>query len=318
MGRFAPSPSGPLHAGSLLAALGSWLDARAYGGRWLVRIEDVDSQRCRPAWAQTQLAQLAALGLQPDAPVLWQSQRTAAYAQALHLLQARGLAYPCACSRADLDAALAAQGQARQRHSAAIYPGTCRLGLAGRPARVWRLDTQACTHYLATSPVQIAKTATKIIATETPAGALQVVWSDRRLGVQQQDVARAVGDFVLAHADGDWAYQLAVVVDDAAQGVSCVVRGADLADNTARQIVLQSALGLPPLHYLHLPLVCDARGEKLSKHSGAPALDTHSPAALAAALDAAALQLGLPARAATQGVPAALGAWVAQWAALWV
>jgi glutamyl-Q tRNA(Asp) synthetase len=285
VGRFAPSPTGPLHAGSLVAALASWLDARAQGGRWLLRIEDVDAPRCVPGADHEILRQLAALGLQPDAPPLWQSQRGTHYERALRQLQAQGDAYPCACSRKDIAAALAAAGTAHQRHHEWVYPGTCRHGLHGRPARAWRLRCGDDAH-----PLLIA-------------------WHDRRLGPQQQDVTHAVGDFVLQRADGLWAYQLAVVVDDAEQGVTDVVRGEDLADNTARQIHLQRRLGLPTPRYLHTPLVRDARGEKLSKQHGAPALDTTAPLA---ALQAAGVVLGLPALAG--GTP---GEWLAQAAAAW-
>ncbi|MFS2033084.1 tRNA glutamyl-Q(34) synthetase GluQRS [Polaromonas sp. CT11-55] len=263
-GRFAPSPTGPLHAGSLVAALASWLDARAQQGRWLVRIEDVDTPRCVPGADQIILEQLAQCGLLPDEPPLYQSQRGALYQQALDSLVARGLAYPCACTRQDIARALAASGQSRERHGELVYPGTCRGGLHGRPARAWRLDTQAGP------PID---------------------WQDRLLGPQSQDVAREVGDFVLKRADGLWAYQLAVVVDDAAQGVTDIVRGEDLADNTARQILLQRALGLPLPRYLHTPLVLGANGEKLSKQNGAQALDTSQPLAL---LRQAGAVLGLP------------------------
>ena len=252
-GRFAPSPTGPLHAGSLVAALASWLDARAHQGLWLVRIEDVDTPRCVPGADRLILEQLAQCGLVPDEPLVYQSQRGTLYQQALDSLITRGLAYPCACTRQDISRALAASGQARERHGELVYPGTCRNGLHGRTARAWRLDTQA--------------------------GSL-ITWQDRLLGPQSQNVAHGVGDFVLKRADGLWAYQLAVVVDDAAQGITDIVRGEDLADNTARQILLQRALGLPPPRYLHTPLVLGANGEKLSKQNGAQALDTSRPLAL--------------------------------------
>ncbi len=280
VGRFAPSPTGPLHAGSLVAALASWLDARARGGRWLVRIEDVDTPRCVPGAAEFILQQLAELGLVPDEVPVWQSQRGALYQQALDRLVAQGAAYPCACSRKDVEAALAAHGQPRARHGELVYPGTCRQGLAGRTARAWRLRTTS-------EPVQ---------------------WQDRRLGPQRQNVEAEVGDFVLQRADGLWAYQLAVVVDDGAQGITHVVRGADLADNTARQILLQRALGLPTPQYLHTPLVLGPNGEKLSKQNGAAPLDTADPLAT---LNTAARTLGLPPQ---QGaVPDALAAWVEGW-----
>lgn len=292
IGRFAPSPTGPLHAGSLVAALASWLDARAWngghGGRWLVRIEDVDTPRCTPCAAHTILQQLAACGLHPDAPPLWQSERAPAYQQALEGLLAQGLAYPCACSRKDIADVHAGQGHAKERHAALPYPGTCRSGLQGRPARAWRLNTQ---------------------------NAATVAWHDRRLGPQQQNVAHTIGDFVLRRADGLWAYQLAVVVDDGAQGVTHIVRGEDLADNTPRQTLLQQALGLPTPQYLHTPLVCGADGEKLSKQHGAPALDLKMPLQ---ALSAAAQVLQLPAVPPEQATLSdALSLWVRAWTHLY-
>lgn len=284
-GRFAPSPTGPLHAGSLVAALASWLDARAHGGRWLVRIEDVDTPRCLPGTAQIILSQLAACGLVPDEAPLAQSARGALYQQALDTLLGQGLAYPCACSRKDIEGALAATGTARPRHGELVYPGTCRAGLRGRPARAWRLRVDGEGNVDPMDGAGVTDGADSTGSTRSTdsadgthrAASTLVHWHDRRLGAQQQDVARAVGDFVLRRADGLWAYQLAVVVDDAAQGVSHVVRGEDLADNTARQILLQRALGLPTPRYLHTPLVLGANGEKLSKQNGATALDLAQP-----------------------------------------
>ncbi|MFM2036497.1 MAG: hypothetical protein RL459_1762 [Pseudomonadota bacterium] len=288
IGRFAPSPTGPLHAGSLVAALASWLDARAHGGQWLVRIEDVDTPRCVPGADLLILSQLATCGLLADAPPVWQSQRADLYQAALDQLITLGLAYPCGCTRKDIEHAWTERGGARERHTELIYPGTCRAGLAGKPARAWRLNVAAVIK-------RKGQDAT-------------VHWSDRRLGLQVQDVAQAVGDFVLRRADGLWAYQLAVVVDDAAQGVSHVVRGEDLTDNTARQMLLQSALKLPTPAYLHTPLVRTVDGEKLSKQHGAPALDLADPLR---ALNTAALQLGLPAQTGT--LTKALATWTAQW-----
>jgi glutamyl-Q tRNA(Asp) synthetase len=250
-GRFAPSPTGPLHAGSLVAALASWLDARSHGGTWLVRIEDIDTPRCVPGADRAILDQLAACGLVPDEPPVWQSQRTGHYEAALARLVDAGFAYPCACSRKDIEDALAAAGIVRERNAELVYPGTCRNGLAGREARAWRFRLEPG----------------------------EVRWRDRRLGPQSQDVARDVGDFVLKRADGIFAYQLAVVVDDAAQGITHVVRGEDLADNTARQVLLQRALGLATPRYLHTPLVLGGNGEKLSKQNGAAALDLGDPLA---------------------------------------
>ncbi|MBT9507140.1 tRNA glutamyl-Q(34) synthetase GluQRS [Rhodoferax sp.] len=303
-GRFAPSPTGPLHAGSLVAALASWLDARAHGGRWLVRMEDVDTPRCVPGMEQVILKQLADCGLTPDEPPVWQSQRTGLYQQALDQLVARGLAYACACSRKDIEAALARLGRTTVRHGELVYPGTCRTGLQGRQGRAWRLRTDVSASFGANPAVSPASTAIDSIASK---GDL-IHWVDRRLGPQQQDVQAEVGDFVLKRADGLFAYQLAVVVDDAAQGITDVVRGEDLVDNTARQILLQQCLGLPTPRYLHTPLVLGANGEKLSKQSGAQALDTTDPLA---ALNAAAGVLGLPER--TGGMGEVLGKWVGDW-----
>jgi glutamyl-Q tRNA(Asp) synthetase len=284
VGRFAPSPTGPLHAGSLVAALASWLDARAQGGRWLVRIEDVDTPRCVPGAAETILAQLAACGLVADEPPVRQSDRGASYQAALNALQRDGQVYACACSRRDIESVWAARGIPIARHAEAVYPGTCRDGLHGKPARAWRL---------------------RCGSDEAP---LVIDWHDRRLGAQQQNVTQAVGDFVLKRADGLWAYQLAVVVDDAAQQVTHVVRGEDLADNTPRQIRLQNLLGLPRPLYLHTPLVLATDGQKLSKQNGARALD---PANALPDLHAAAAALGLHASGFT--VPALLASALAAW-----
>jgi glutamyl-Q tRNA(Asp) synthetase len=289
-GRFAPSPTGLLHAGSLVAALASWLDARAHGGRWWVRIEDVDTPRCVPGADQSILQQLTACGLPPDSDVLWQSQRHDAYQHALDTLIDKGWAYPCGCSRKEIEAA---QSQAVARHQAAVYPGTCRHGLQGKTARAWRLNVQAVQQALGLPALTL--------------------WHDRRLGTQTQNVSEAVGDFVLRRADGLWAYQLAVVVDDAAQGITHVVRGEDLADNTARQILLQKALGLPTPQYLHTPLVLGKNGEKLSKQNGAQALDLRDPLA---ALTAAAQALDLSA-APNGSIPQALQQWQQDWAKRW-
>jgi len=287
VGRFAPSPTGLLHAGSLVAALASWLDARAHGGRWLVRIEDVDLPRCVPGADRLILGQLAALGLLPDAAPLWQSQRGAHYAQALARLEAEGWVYGCACSRKDIATAIAAAGGALQRHGELVYPGTCRAGTQGRPLRAWRLRSTAGR------------------ADGRP---LLIAWHDRRLGAQAQDLTHAVGDFVLKRADGLWAYQLAVVVDDGEQGISHVVRGEDLADNTPRQIRLQQLLGYARPAYLHTPLVLGANGEKLSKQNGALPVELADPLA---ALKQAALPLGLALQASS--LPEALAEAVAAW-----
>lgn len=243
-GRFAPSPTGPLHFGSLVAALASWLDARAAGGTWLLRIEDLDKPREQSGAADMILRQLEGLGLTWDGAVLYQSARSASYLAALATLERLGATYPCGCTRSEIaDSALAIDG-------ARIYPGTCRGGLApGRHARATRVRT-------ASEPIRFA---------------------DRVQGEIAQSVERDVGDFVLCRADGVTAYQLAVVVDDAEQGVTDVVRGADLLDSTARQIWLQRLLGYPTPRYLHLPAAVNASGEKLSKQTGAPAVDAAHP-----------------------------------------
>jgi glutamyl-Q tRNA(Asp) synthetase len=249
-----------------------------------VRIEDVDMPRCVPGTDPFILQQLATCGLVSDEPVVWQSGRGALYQQALDQLIEQQNAYPCGCSRKDIETALQAQGVGRERHHIAVYPGTCRPGrggLQGKAARAWRLQVH---------------------------GTRDVPWTDRRLGLQTQNVAAEVGDFILQRADGLWAYQLAVVVDDAAQGITHVVRGEDLADNTARQILLQQALGLNTPVYLHTPLVLGANGEKLSKQNGALPLDLADPLQ---ALNAAAQTLGLPPQ--TGNVPQALAAWVGAW-----
>lgn len=236
-GRFAPSPTGPLHAGSLIAALASWLDARAHRGAWLVRIDDLDPPREVAGATADILRTLTAFGLVPDAEPVLASRRTEHYEAALRRLQARGLVFPCACSRRDIEAA---QPQA----ASAVYPGTCRNGLRGRRPRAIRFRVDD----------------------------VRIGFTDRAAGQYAQHLARDVGDFVLRRADGLWAYQLAVVVDDAEQGITDVVRGADLLDNTPRQIALQRALELPTPRYLHVPVLCNASGEKLSKQTGARAL----------------------------------------------
>lgn len=306
-GRFAPSPTGPLHAGSLVAALASWLDARAHQGRWLIRIEDIDLPRCVPGADQLILQQLAACGLLPDEAPVWQSARGPLYEQALQQLVQQQLAYACACSRREIEAAWLAQGQAHERHIERPYPGTCRAGLQGRPARAWRFACEKCAHCARPFSNESGSA-----PTWQADGRLQ--WHDRRLGAQSQDLVQSVGDFVLRRADGLWAYQLAVVVDDGEQYISHIVRGQDLADNTARQMLLQQALGLPTPAYLHTPLVRRADGEKLSKQHGARAIDVSTPEASRAALGAAASVLGLPA-CADKSLTDALALWVAAWRA---
>ncbi|MGQ7249865.1 tRNA glutamyl-Q(34) synthetase GluQRS [Halomonas sp. V046] len=238
-GRFAPTPSGPLHAGSLVAAVASYLDARHVGGRWTVRIEDIDPPRNPTGADATILAQLEAFGLHWDGEVSYQSRHGEAYGEALARLIEQGIAYPCSCSR-------------KQWRDYAVYPGWCRHGARHPDApKAWRLRSD-----LATRPV---------------------AWSDRVYGAQSFD-PEALGDVILKRKDGLWAYQLAVVVDDAAQGVTEVVRGADLLDNTPWQLQLHSALNLPSPGYLHLPLVMGDDGQKLSKQNLAAALPGEPPA----------------------------------------
>jgi len=251
-GRFAPSPTGPLHFGSLVAALGSCLDARAAGGEWLLRMEDVDEPRTVKGAAEAVLRALERLGFAWDGEVEYQSRRKAHYGAAFERLRLAGDVFACACSRREIaDSSLAPDGAPR-------YPGTCRAGLPpGRQARAWRFRVEPGT----------------------------VCFEDLLQGRLCQDVAAEVGDFVVLRADGCYAYQLAVAVDDAAQGVTHVVRGADLIDSTPRQICLQRRLGLPQPAYLHLPAAVNPAGEKLSKQTRARPVDEARPqAALAAAL----------------------------------
>jgi glutamyl-Q tRNA(Asp) synthetase len=279
-GRFAPSPTGPLHAGSLVAALASWLDARAHGGAWLVRIEDLDPPREVPCATADIVATLSAFGMSPDEPIALQSKRSPLYTNAFGRLHDRGVIYGCACSRTEVELAAARDGR-----SAGVYPGTCREGSGGRAIRAWRF--------------------------RVPSG--RVEFEDRAVGRIGQNVDQDVGDFVVRRADGLWAYQLAVVVDDAAQRITDIVRGADLLDNTPRQIVLQQALGLPTPRYLHVPLVVNERGEKLSKQTGARALDR---ADALAELERAAQYLGLPrigASTAANFLRSATVAWTDHW-----
>lgn len=237
-GRFAPSPTGPLHLGSLVAALGSWLCARHAQGRWLLRIDDIDPPRERPGAAQQMLQALPAFGLRADAPVLWQSQRQAAYQAAFARLQDAGLLFPCWCSRADLAAA-----GGIHRH------GHCVATAQADRAPAWRIHVPAAT---------------------------RVDFVDALQGPQSQPIG-AQGDFVIRRVEGYYAYHLACVVDDAHQGITEVVRGADLLASCGRQIFLQQQLGLPTPHYRHLPLVLAADGSKLSKSSQAPALEPARP-----------------------------------------
>ena len=276
-GRFAPSPTGPLHFGSLVAAVGSWADARARGGEWLVRMEDLDPPREVPGAADDILRTLEALGLEADGPVIRQSERGDVYRAALDRLRDRGVLFACGCTRREI-----ADSGLPGSDGGLVYPGTCRNGPPpGREARALRVRVDDAV----------------------------IAFDDALQGEVRQDLAREVGDFVLLRADGLFAYQLAVVVDDAAQGITDVVRGADLLDSTPRQILLQRLLGLPTPRYLHLPVATNGAGEKLSKQTGAPALDRSRPAP---ALVAALRFLGQPAPAALERATAHT---VLEWAA---
>ena len=252
-GRFAPSPTGPLHFGSLVAAIASYCDARAAGGQWLLRIEDVDLPRSRPDAESAILATLERYGFAWDGEVTRQSARAGCYAAALDRLRANADVYECACSRRELETAAFGTGGER------VYPGTCRNGIPAdrreRPQRAWRVRV----------------------------GSTRIEYRDHLQGPQAQDLERDVGDFVVRRADGLYAYQLAVVVDDAFQEITHVVRGADLLGSTPRQIFLQRRLAYPPLSYLHVPVAINAAGGKLSKQTGAaPLPDDPLPALVAA------------------------------------
>ncbi|MGE0312714.1 MAG: tRNA glutamyl-Q(34) synthetase GluQRS [Lautropia sp.] len=308
VGRFAPSPSGPLHRGSIVAALASWLDARAHDGRWILRIEDIDPPRQRAGALDAILAQLHALGLTHDGEVQYQSAHVDRFEHALDRLRGMGRVYPCGCTRreiaiaaskAGIDGAAGGGGGPGGGATGApadpltadpltadplTYTGRCRDGLpAGRSARAWRfrLDDES------------------------------VAFDDRALGQQRQHPLRHGGDFVLRRADGLWAYQLAVVVDDAASGITDVVRGADLLGSTGRQIMLQRALGLPTPRYLHLPLVVDSQGRKLSKSEDARPVALDAPAeTLARAAQVLGLRTdGLPVDSAERWLDAAIVRW---------
>jgi glutamyl-Q tRNA(Asp) synthetase len=268
VGRFAPTPSGPLHAGSLVAALASWLDARAHQGKWLVRIEDVDTPRNVKGADQFILQQLHALGLVPDEPPVWQSARSAHYEAALQTLRDKRLLYACTCTRKAIEEANAALGITRVRNAELRYPGTCRHRIKTGDL----IDTLYSLRVIANNIIHNRDNHDTSIMHST-----FTQWHDRRLGAQQQDVQKTIGDFVLKRADDCYTYQLAVVVDDALQGITHVVRGEDLLDNTARQIVLQQHLGYATPQYLHTPLVLAADGEKLSKQNDAEAVDVSAP-----------------------------------------
>lgn len=238
VGRFAPSPTGFLHAGSLVAALASFIDAKAHNGRWLIRIEDVDQTRCKTQWADSILNVLDRLEMKSDGPIIWQSQRTERYSEVLRKLIDEHKVYGCSCSRLSIEEFNRKLGTTPHR-----YPGLCRNGAKG-PIRAWRFLTN-----------------------QTP-----VSFTDRWMGPYTQNVEEEVGDFVVKRADGLFAYQLAVIIDDHDSGVTDIVRGADLIDNTPRQLAIYQALGWQEPRYMHIPLVLNDREEKLSKQGGAKPL----------------------------------------------
>lgn len=246
-GRFAPSPTGPLHFGSLVAATASYLEARRAGGEWLLRIEDLDPPREVPGSAEEIVATLDALGFRWNESIVKQSERDALYQEALERLLAEGRAFPCSCSRSELQSA---QPAGREQSDELYYPGWCRNGV--------RAPDRPLAIRFRVAPGTIS-------------------FDDRLQGLQSTELARDTGDFVIRRRDGLFAYQLAVVVDDAVQNITHVVRGADLIGSTARQIALQGALGLPPPEYAHLPVAIDANGIKLSKSTGAAAVDARQP-----------------------------------------
>jgi len=243
-GRFSPSPTGPLHFGSLIAAVGSYLQARTANGEWIVRIEDLDTPRSVPGAADAILESLERFGMYWDGPVSYQSQRGRLYEAGLQQLMTSGAAFPCACSRREIrEIAIAGA-------DAPVYPGTCRQGIAGdREVRSIRVRTDS----------------------------VPVSFSDRVFGELRQQLEKEVGDFVIRRADGLFAYQLAVVVDDNEQKITEVVRGCDLLDSTPRQIYLYRLLGLRVPDYAHLPLAVDSDGNKLSKRDAADPVNEDDP-----------------------------------------
>ena len=281
IGRFAPSPSGPLHDGSLVAAMASYLDARAHHGQWLLRIEDIDTPRVVASADRIIMQQLQALDMQWDGNVVWQSSRLHRYQEVFNQLKERGLIYGCACTRKEIVSNAIENGRLGL-HGERPYAGTCRHGIAGnRPARAWRLMM--------------------------PEGISRFV--DRWQGEQSQDVTNEVGDIIVKRADGLFAYQLVVVIDDHDQGVTDIVRGNDLLSSTARQHCIARMLGYPTPRMMHVPLVLDENGRKLSKQNHATAIDVQNPLA---SLNKAWLALGftaLPATSAAQFWQQAVPVW---------
>lgn len=287
-GRFAPSPTGPLHAGSLLAALGSWLDARKNGGQWLLRIEDLDTPRCIPGADQQIQAQLLACGLTWDEDLTYQSRRQGLYQEALEGLNQFKLLYPCTCSRQTIANTLVELGVLTPRNQEMVYPGTC------KPAQL-RINTP--------DEIGLPKAAWRLALPKN----CQIEFEDLALGHQSQDLNTEVGDFVLRRNDGLFTYQLAVVVDDAQQAITHIVRGEDLLSNTARQIHLQKVLGYHTPRYLHLPLVFDEYGEKLSKQTLATQINTQDEKHALVELRKAAQHLGL------RGLPIGENITISEW-----
>jgi len=270
-GRFAPSPTGPLHAGSLVAALGSWLDAKKNRGQWLLRIEDIDRPRCISGADQEIMRQLLACGLQWDEEVIWQSERQETYQKALEALNQQKCVYSCTCSRQTIAHTLTSQGIQTPRNQEMVYPATC------RPTQI-EMDS-----------LSNRATALRLALPKN----LLIEFEDEHLGSHTENVSTQVGDFVLRRNDGLFTYQLAVVVDDAEQNITHIVRGTDLLNNTARQIHLQNILGFSRPKYLHLPLVVDEHGEKLSKQTLATQINTENSQSALLELQKAATHLGL-------------------------
>ncbi len=294
VGRFAPSPTGPLHMGSLVTALGSWLDARSHKGTWLIRIEDVDQERCSEEFTEKILSQLTHLGLESDGPILYQSQRHEIYLKYAQSLEVKSKFYACQCSRKSIfltHSANASSPQAQQYlTNPRIYNGTCKsLNLSSTESDL--------------SPILNFHGAVRIHVPHEI-----ISWTDRRLGLLDQNLALEVGDFVIKRKEGPFSYQWAVVVDDIEQEVSHIVRGEDLADNTPRQIFLYQQLDRPCPSYLHLALVKNEFGQKLSKQTLAPELDLTHPLDT---LRAAARHLGLKGQ--TSSLSSSLLCWTQEW-----
>ena len=292
-GRFAPSPTGPLHAGSLVAALGSWLDARKNGGKWLLRIEDLDTPRCVLGADELIQSQLLACGLSWDEEVVYQSQRQDAYLRALERLNELECLYPCTCSRQMIATTLSGLGIETPRNQEIVYPGTCRPSVLGSADLLGN----------STNAVGDLKKVWRIALPQN----CHIEFKDLALGHQSQNLNTEVGDFVLRRNDGLFTYQLAVVVDDAEQGITRIVRGTDLLSNTARQIYLQEVLGYSRPEYLHLPLVLNEHGEKLSKQTLATQINTQDDKHSLIELRKAGAHLGL------QNLPDGENITIAEW-----